>query len=373
MIKTESQLSNYFSGFEEQIGKHNAQLIIAFAEKHRATVTEPSLQRISTVCIRLKSIAKWLNKPLDRLTEADLIRLNTAMRDKGMKSSADYRQCLKHFFKLTDKKRFYDLIESEYLRNVKKKGTDQLVDAEEFWSQSQCNDYLMESLNRSKRHGAFAAIWLSCGMRPHEIMGLHKADLELDGQSLVVKVRSGKTGKRTIVLNGNEGTGVFRYVEPYLDTLKDNEKLFSLTYKAVEKCHHNICEKIGLPEGKSRKLYMSRKRTLTRWYNEFGLVKAAKMCGHVQGGRAMKHYLDMTDEELKENKRPERLENKVCPNPNCKQVNEPLSGLCSKCSSPLDRERFDELIKSSLDELVETKIALAIVKLQNEALKLKTQ
>ncbi|MEI7961335.1 MAG: site-specific integrase [archaeon] len=231
-MKTDEQtLQDYISRLPAQIGEHNASLMKTFIAKYQALPSEPSTKRLILVVLRLKSISIMMNNaPLDALTEQDIMNLNTAMRKKGMLSAQDYRKTLRRFLRLTDKKKYYDLLESDYLKAAPKKANERLlVDADTFWSQEEINRYLYQSKEHSPMQATWASLWLGTGCRPHELLNLTKKDVDFDGNYLTVKVQGGKTGKRTIVLNNDSGKGMWNYILPYWQTLKDEDKTeFSL-------------------------------------------------------------------------------------------------------------------------------------------------
>jgi hypothetical protein len=107
---------------------------------------------------------------------------------------------------------------------------------------------------------------------------------------------------------------------------------------------------------------------LTRFYNEYKLVKAATLAGHVPGSKVMKHYVALTEQQLKEEESPS-LSIRVCPNPSCGVENDPHQKYCSVCSSPLDKKVFSEIFEKQIDEMLETKIQLIKTQLENKLLK----
>ncbi|KKK73156.1 hypothetical protein LCGC14_2896680, partial [marine sediment metagenome] len=95
MQREETRVKNYLGNLERQVRPHNYKLIKEFIEKLKATPNEPGAKRQYTVLSRLKTIENILDKPLDQLKEEDLIKLNNAMREKGIESAKYYRRVLK--------------------------------------------------------------------------------------------------------------------------------------------------------------------------------------------------------------------------------------------------------------------------------------
>ncbi len=349
MREHKTMLKNYLANLQEKVGEGNSKVINEFVEKLRATPSEPSEQRIYTVVVRMKSICDMLNKSLLEIEEKDLIKLNNAMRERGMDSSTYYRRTLKQFLRLTDKKKFFDVIDSDYLKSSKKKNNaKKLVDPNDFWTMEELTNYVEESQHKSKMQGCWAGLLLSTGCRPHELLSLSKNQIKYESNLLRVNVTEGKTGSRIIMLEGNEAVGVWSLVAPYLETLKDNEKLFDFSYEYITKNHKRICGIIGITKNESIKLYNARKMTLTHFYDTLSVVKASAMAGHVQGSNSMKHYVGLSESQMIDGI--PRIEMRECPNPQCMKVNNPHLMACKDCRSPLNVKAYTELVKVNQGE-----------------------
>lgn len=375
MAKTRQSVETYLKNSKNQLSPVNFALLKEYAERHQATTTEPGWHRTLTVLTRLKSVALMLNnRPLDALNEQDLINLNTVMKERIMRSSKDYRSALKQFLVLKGKKKYFDLIESDYLKNrrTKKERLRPLVNVKQFWEASQVEKYLAESVKHSPRQACWAALWLATGCRPSELFALTKKDVELinDSQETVlVNVPSIKTKARTIPFYNGEAHALKNYVEPYLKTLEDNEKLFPRSYNAQKKIHLIICKRIGLPEEKGKNFYTARKMALTRFYRQYSVADASEMAGHEQGSSSMKNYVGIRKEDFLGGKA-KVIETKVCPNPVCSAKNEPHLTHCLQCAAPLDREQYRKIYEAQLNEILETKLALFKSELENKFFKL---
>ena len=358
MENEEKRLENYLNGvkgeknkvskpsIEEIVGEHNGKLLREFTQKQRALPSNPGASRLLTVLTRLKTVTQIIDKPLDKLTEKDLIKLNTEMRARGMKSAPDYRKALKQFLKLTDKKGFFDLIDSDFIKSPStKKDEEMLVDPDEFWNEKQIADYIEESKKNSLRQTAWSGLWIPSGCRPHELLALKKNQIIFENNSLTIRVAKGKTKKRTIFLKGNEASGAWVLIEPYIKNLENDEQLFPGTYQNYYKIHKRICNSIGIPKGNSQKFYIARKMALTGFYDKYGVVKGAAMAGHVPGSNSMKHYVAMTESQLKLGLA--RLELRECPNVSCREMNDPDKVQCGKCKSPLDKNAYSVILENA--------------------------
>ncbi|MFA4907520.1 MAG: hypothetical protein WC602_04575, partial [archaeon] len=74
------QLEGYLGRLSGKIGKHNANLILDWLPKYKATRFRPCDHRCLTAVSRLKRISEVLNhKALDNLNESDLIAFRLEM------------------------------------------------------------------------------------------------------------------------------------------------------------------------------------------------------------------------------------------------------------------------------------------------------
>lgn len=178
-----ARIKKRLEGLPEKIGEHNTQLLKAFAEKHLALPSEPGAKRTCTVMSRLTTISTVLqNKALDELNEGDVQTLNLQMRERGFTSGSDYRKALRQFLRLTDKKKNYEVLESDFMRQGKKQNGEPLVDAEKFLTDRECEKLMAEVVRMNSPHiAAFEAVLLNSGMRPGEIIrSLRKKDVVVE-------------------------------------------------------------------------------------------------------------------------------------------------------------------------------------------------
>lgn len=360
----QNQLGNYLNRLGNRIGKHNAELIREFNARHTALPDEPCPRRQYACVQRLSSISRMLdNHPLDKITESEIIKLNTKMRNKNMVSAGDYRKQLKQFLRLVIKPRLskderadlIDLLESDFMKTSSKHtGNKKPVDPEEFWEEKHIMDYIKASKNHSARQLAFAGLWFSIGGRPQEILDIKKQDIEERNDQLIIRIRGTKTdvSNRMVVLNKSESKQVKEYLSARLDEMKPSEKIIPICYAQQKEIHKYLCDKINLPKTKSRRLYISRKMTLTRWYNTYGLAKAAQMAGHTVGARAMKYYVALSEADLLNNNPKTSIAKKTCPNPNCHAENDASENQCYACHSPLNKQAFTQILNNNLDDKI---------------------
>jgi integrase len=367
-MKKESYYKKYTENLPNTIGNYNAQLIQTFLEKYEAMPSEPGVKRLQLLAMRLKRVCEFVNnKKLDKLTENDLITLNLSMKNKNLLSSQDYRKTLKVFLRLTNKKKYFDLIDSEYLKAPRKKSNaKKLVNPETFWSEKEIETYLAESEKYTPRQSAWAGIWLSSGCRPGEILAMKKQNIEFTGTKLIMRVpEETKTGARTIVLEGLNAKGTWDYIEPYWKTLETNQKLFDIDWSTQYKHHKKVIKKCDLGENKDTTFYMARKLNLTKFYNTYGISKASSMAGHTPGSKSMKHYVAMSEADLL-NEKAIQINKKVCPNPNCGKESKAHNTNCEHCGSPLNREQFAGLFTNQILDIIKAQTDMTIQNLNTK-------
>lgn len=340
------------------IDSYNANLIRECIEKYKAKPTQPSYRRLYDVAGRLVSIVRMVGKPLDKFTEEDIQKMNVEMRERSFSCPEDYREALKNFFKLKDKKKYFELLESDFLSERGRKIEKILVDPDKFFTQEECERYLQESIKHSERQRAFASIWLTAGLRPQEFRVLKKEHIEFLEDKVLIRVPKVKTKKRIIVLEGNEAKMVEENLKPYLFSIGVNDSLFPINWSSLNVIHKRVCRRANIPKNKDWKLYCGRKMCLTRFYNTLGLVKATQMAGHTQGSQIMKHYVGLTEEQMIGSNKIVKIQNKVCPNPSCRIENQAHLSQCVSCGSPLDQEQFKEVYEKRINEINKTNLEL---------------
>ena len=275
------------------ISKHNLELIKQFLANLKALPKPPTEGRLYVLAVRLKHMSNLLeNKPFDSITEEDIKRMNPTLNKECPNTTSDYRGALKCLWRSLDKKKFRDLIESDYMKIADSK--DVHVDPDTFWSQQEIEAYIEESKHHSLKQLAWATIWLSSGCRPGEIFLLKKKHLIYEEPFFIIKVPDGKTGKREVILKNSEAKAINMYLQPYLSTINDDDLLFPHSYTLQKQIHTDVCNQIKLPKEKDRKFYMARKMNVTRFYKLLGHEEGALQSGHRIGSGIIKHYFGMT-------------------------------------------------------------------------------
>lgn len=326
----------------------NEKLIEEHLQAIKSLPDDISESRIKTIKVRLKTVSRLSEyKSFDEFTENDIKNLNRKMKELNMKSASDYRKVLKRYWKLKDKKKFIDLIESVYMQAKRQKNhKEALVNPEDFWNETEISKYLAVCENYTPRMLAWGSLWISTGCRPHELLALRKESLVFDrtNETLIIRVESLKTGKRSIILSGNEATGVWEKIEPYLETLKPSALLFDCCYRNIKKHHEKICKTAGIK--KPTFFYLARKARLTRFYNELGLAQASMQAGHIPGSKSMRHYVGMSEQQMLGSL--PKIEARACPS--CGTQNKAGETACIKCKAPLDPQAFAKIFEKKQNE-----------------------
>lgn len=352
-----------------QISKHNADLIRNYIEQLKGLPSQPVDRGLYISAIRMKSAILAMNdKPLDKITEKDLITLNQSMREKGMNSANDIRQELRRFFTLLDEKKYFDTIRSPYLKNARAKKNKKVVDSSKFWNEQECKDYIEESLRHSPEQGCIATLFISSGCRPHEILQMKKENIDYDGTYLTIRVpENTKTGSRVVVLEGAEARGVWTFIKDHIESLEPGQPITVLQYSGFYARHRNIIKTIRLPAHKYPNPYAFRKLRLTRFYSEKNMGQATSLVGHQPGSPVMRHYVSVNEAQLK-GKGLFSIKAKACPNPSCSYENQPFAEVCADCGSPLNEDNFKKVFDERASDLIESQIDLIKEKLKAEML-----
>ena len=161
-----------------------------------------------------------------------------------------------------------------------------------------------------------------------------------------------------IVLDLQETKQIWEYLQPYLETLASDDKIFNICWNQQNSIHKQLCKKIKLPSNKSQLLYIARKMCLTRFYNTYGLAKAAAMAGHTPGAKAMRNYVALKESEILGTEPLPKVMKKTCPNPSCSTENDASETQCYKCKSPLDKQAFATILNQNLDEKINSQLEL---------------
>ena len=151
-----NRVGEYLDKLEaDGVSEHNAKLIRDFIRNSKARTSQPCNHTLYDLAGRMKTITRLLkNKPLDKLTEENLKDLNLNMQEKGFKYPSDYRRVIKAFFRLKDRRKYIDLIESEFLSERGRKHDKILVDPDTFFSKEECEAYLKESIRTLQDNSA---------------------------------------------------------------------------------------------------------------------------------------------------------------------------------------------------------------------------
>lgn len=338
--------------------KTNAELVRKYVDKLRAMPSQPVDRGLYTAGLRMTQALRHMNNPeLSDLTEKDILVLNKSLRESNIVSANDIRKELKRFMKLTDKKKYYELIESEYMKSARrKKNAKKVVDSSKFWTDTDCQQYISECQRKSNKLLAWATLLISSGCRPHEILALKRKDVEYDGNFLTIRVPEGtKTGSRAVVLKGSEANGIWSYLQPRFEEISDDDdSVVDYTYAGIHSAHRRVLQKMNFSKEKYWHPYGLRKMRVTRFYSE-NPGQAHAQVGHTPGSPVQRHYVAVDENQLK-GKQLFSLATRTCPNPGCSIENKPTENVCVQCGSPLDEEKFKAIFEKQAEKLVEAQL-----------------
>jgi site-specific recombinase XerD len=268
-------------------------------------------------------ICQWLKdlqlSDLDKLTKKEALRLivhinkNTAFKEA---TRADYRRCLKQFykwFKEDDKRlssldyeqreetrKFYHFLEKEVSSDSK----IVQADPETIISDADCL-LVVEKGCRMPKERAFISLLHETGCRAAEFLNLRISDLKQKDNLLEIHVPDGKTGKRVIY-----ATKSIRYVLNYLEVHpdKDNKDSFlwisenstkkgqSLIHIGGQKLINRCFTRANIK--KKHNWHWFRHSRATILAPKLTEVMLCKYMGWVPGSRQIKRYVHLCNEQL---------------------------------------------------------------------------
>ncbi|MFP3214361.1 MAG: tyrosine-type recombinase/integrase [Nitrososphaeria archaeon] len=198
---------------------------------------------------------------------------------------------------------------------------------------------------------AFISLEDEIGARPSEILNLRIGDIVKDGDDVIVNIRQGKTGYRSIPIIKSVPV-LFQWLE--LHPLKNdpnaslwinksnNNRFGKWSYRACDKALKALAKKAGIKKDVS--IYTFRHTSATR-DAKLGFTEA-QLClkyGWKIGSRVPSVYLHLSAKDLRdvvkniyggkplEPPKPQTIE---CPR--CHALNHPSQNYCSNCGAPLN-------------------------------------
>jgi len=221
---------------------------------------------------------------------------------------------------------------------------------------------------------AFISLEDEIGARPTEILNLRIGDIVKDGNDVIVNIRQGKTGYRSIPIIKSVSL-FFQWLElhplkndpnaPLWLSRSNRNKFQKWSYRACDKALKLLAKKAGIKKDVS--IYTFRHTSATR-DAKLGFTEA-QLClkyGWKIGSRVPSVYLHLSAKDLRdvvkniyggkplEPPKPQTIE---CPK--CHALNHPSQNYCSNCGAPLNLQEIAqksvsiEELKYRIDKLTE--------------------
>jgi len=229
---------------------------------------------------------------------------------------------------------------------------------------------------------AFISLEDEIGARPSEILNLRIGDIVKDGEDVIVNIRQGKTGYRSIPIIKSVSL-LFQWLEmhplkndpnaPLWLSRSNRNRFQKWSYRACDKALKLLAKKAGIKKDVS--IYTFRHTSATR-DAKLGFTEA-QLClkyGWKIGSRVPSVYLHLSAKDLRDVVRniyggkplePPKPQTIECPK--CHALNHPSQYYCSNCGAPLNLHEIAqksvsiEELKYRIDKLTEI-----ISKLLNE-------
>ncbi|MFP3133131.1 MAG: site-specific integrase [Nitrososphaeria archaeon] len=229
---------------------------------------------------------------------------------------------------------------------------------------------------------AFISLEDEVGARPSEILNLRIGDIVKDGNDVIVNIRQGKTGYRSIPIIKSVSL-LFQWLElhplkndpnaPLWLSRSNRNRFQKWSYRACDKALKLLAKKAGIKKDVS--IYTFRHTSATR-DAKLGFTEA-QLClkyGWKIGSRVPSVYLHLSAKDLRDVVRniyggkplePPKPQTIECPK--CHALNHPSQNYCSNCGAPLNLQEIAqksvsiEELKYRIDKLTDI-----ISKLLNE-------
>jgi integrase/recombinase XerD len=271
--------------------------------------------------------------------------------------------------------------EEKYTRIVRKErykrsqGDKRVINPELLLSEEEVNKIIRYAMN--PRDKCMLAMSWELGTRPSELLGLNVGDVRFDEYGAVITVginRKTKTGARTLrVINSLPYLREWFESHPHRDKpvaplfIGLGNKQFGerIQVQTLRRVFKECAKRIGI--GRPVWTYLLRHTSITREANN-GLTEQQLKAfyGWSADSRMLKVYSHLTSEDvnkkrleqagvIKAKEESRELKQRKCPR--CGAENTPTSDFCCKCASPLDEEKYREMLSKTQElETLKTEI-----------------
>lgn len=341
------------------ISEHNAKLITKFVKEY-ALQKDLSTVRQYFYLTRLKTFARYVNKPVDELTLEDVENYIFYLKN------SQYTQWTQQGKKLALRLFYTWLKKPELVRfKLTKKRSEQEADKQILVKQE--IDALMQSCNCSRDRAMIAVLWES-GARIEEFLNMRFENVQFTDEGVKVSI-SGKTGKRTNLLVESAGyLAQWCNEHPLRDTpsahiwcrLKRSGAIDArpLAYCCILRVLKLLVQRAGINKHVYPHLFRhSRATFLANCWTE---VQLCKWFGWVIGSNMPRVYVarsgvdtDNAVRKLYGLKKETAITTPFIDCPRCKNRNNQTDQFCSRCGLPLN-DKVAENIKETERKLLES-------------------
>jgi len=377
LYATEKRVKALFKSLEKLEKKEDAEKIREFAKVLEAQGL--SKKRVYKYASHLKLVSKHVKVPFTNATRKDIEDFFVWMRSQKYSSNTinDTIAVLKRFYQwLRAKPEEYDEWKRAHVYPpevawVKKSEKPNEMETKTTLTEEEVKALIQASNDPMVR--AFITLEDELGARPSEILNLRIGDIVKDGNDVIVNIRQGKTGYRSIPIIKSVSL-LFQWLE--LHPLKDanaplwlsksnHNRFKQWSYPACNKTLKLLARKVGIKKDVS--VYTFRHTSATR-DAKLGFTEA-QLClkyGWKIGSRVPSVYLHLSAKDLRDVVRniyggkplePPKPQTIECPK--CHALNHPSQHYCSNCGAPLNPQEIAqksvsvEELKYRIDKLTD--------------------
>jgi len=386
IYNTERSLQLLINSLAKLEKKEDAELIKAFVKVLEAQGL--SKRRVLKYVSHLKLVSKHLKVPFAKATRKDIEELMAWVNSQNYSPQTvqGIIVVLRRFYQwLRAKPEEYEEWRRDHTYPPEVSWLKETIKLNEMETKVTLSDDEVKALIQASNDPmvrAFISLEDEIGARPSEILNLRIGDIVKDGNDVIVNIRQGKTGYRSIPIIKSVSL-LFQWLEmhplkndpnaPLWLSRSNRNRFQKWSYRACDKALKLLAKKAGIKKDVS--IYTFRHTSATR-DAKLGFTEA-QLClkyGWKIGSRVPAVYLHLSAKDLREVVRniyggkplePPKPQTIECPK--CHALNHPSQYYCSNCGAPLNLHEIAqksvsiEELKYRIDKLTEI-----ISKLLNE-------
>jgi len=386
IYNTERALQLLLNSLAKLEKKEDAELIKAFVKVLEAQGL--SKRRVLKYVSHLKLVSKHLKVPFAKATRKDIEELMAWVNSQhySPQTVQGIIVVLRRFYQwLRAKPEEYEEWRRDHTYPPEVSWLKETIKLNEMETKVTLSDDEVKALIQASNDPmvrAFISLEDEIGARPSEILNLRIGDIVKDGNDVIVNIRQGKTGYRSIPIIKSVSL-LFQWLEmhplkndpnaPLWLSRSNRNRFQKWSYRACDKALKALVRKAGLKKDVS--IYTFRHTSATR-DAKLGFTEA-QLClkyGWKIGSRVPAVYLHLSAKDLRDVVRniyggkplePPKPQTIECPK--CHALNHPSQNYCSNCGAPLNLQEIAqksvsiEELKYRIDKLTEI-----ISKLLNE-------